>query len=98
MKRVCKILTFFEAGERDIWVLHIDLALEVHVREALNDVSLTPLGNRVVEGSDHELERRVCNVLFPLRLAQSVSLVHFLVRLAAGVEFADVPTDRTWST
>ena len=59
------IHTLFEASQRDIWVLHIDLALEVHIGEALDDISLPPLGDGMVERRHEKLEGGILDVLLP---------------------------------
>lgn len=82
--------TLFEAEKRDFRVFHVDLALPIHVVEALHHVLLTPLRDCMVESCYEELERRVRGVFLPLRGAYPVLLMQLLVCFSAGIELAHI--------
>lgn len=82
------VFTLFEAKKRDLCVLHVDLALPIHVVEALDYLSLAPLRYRVVECSHKELEGRFRGIFCPLGCAYAILLMHLLVSLASSVKLA----------
>ena len=88
-------LTFFEDCQSDVWVLHVDRPLESHVGEALDNICLTPLGNRVIKRCDEKLERGIVVVFLPLVSSQMVPLMDLIVAFAASIELADVSSFRS---
>ena len=84
--------TLLENGEGDVRVLHFDLAPEIHVRKALDDVLLTPLRDGVIERGHEELERGVFYVLLTCGRPHPIPFVDLLVGFSASVEFAYVST------
>jgi hypothetical protein len=58
-------ITFFEYAHRNLGVLHIDLAKEVHEGKALDNLSLPALWYGVVVRLNLEFERSIRDIFFP---------------------------------
>jgi len=83
------IWVLLEAPHGDLGVQEIDPAHEAHVREILDHIALSCLGDRMVVTIYDEFEGCVWNVFVPQMPGCSVLFVHLFVGASSGVQLVN---------